>query len=58
MRNIFLILLIIACSYPFAGRTASAESFDSNGVKLHYIVEGHGAAVILIHGFHSSLKMN
>ncbi len=58
MRNILLILLIISCSYPFAGRTASAESFDSNGVKLHYIAEGQGTPVVLIHGFHSSIKMN
>ena len=58
MRNVLLILLIVACIYPFAGRKASAESFNSNGVKLHYIVEGQGTPVVLIHGFHSSIKMN
>jgi pimeloyl-ACP methyl ester carboxylesterase len=28
-----------------------AEEFDSNGVKVHYFVEGKGEPVILIHGF-------
>ena len=58
MRNILLILLIVASAYSLAGRTASAESFTSNGIKLHYIVEGHGAPVVLIHGLNSSVKMN
>ncbi|HKA17364.1 MAG TPA: alpha/beta hydrolase [Blastocatellia bacterium] len=59
MRNILLILLIVAGIYPFAGAgTGSGESFNSNGVKLHYVVEGQGTPVVLIHGFHSSIKMN
>jgi len=42
----------------FAGRPASAQSFDANGVRLHYIVEGNGQPVVLIHGLHSSIRMN
>src|SRR5438093_10296877 len=35
------------------GGLARAEdgNFDSNGVKIHYVIEGEGDAVILIHGF-------
>jgi pimeloyl-ACP methyl ester carboxylesterase len=32
-------------------RGAEAKSFHSNGVKLHYIVEGEGEPVVLVHGF-------
>jgi pimeloyl-ACP methyl ester carboxylesterase len=36
---------------PGAGRGAEDSSFDSNGVKIHYVVEGQGEPVLLIHGF-------
>lgn len=58
MRNILAILMIIACSFFFSGQAASTQFFNSNGVKLHYIIEGQGTPVVLIHGFHSSIKMN
>lgn len=58
MRNILLILLIAPCYAFFSGRAALANFFNSNGVKLHYIVEGQGAPVVLIHGYHSSIRMN
>jgi pimeloyl-ACP methyl ester carboxylesterase len=35
---------------PGAGR-AEESSFDSNGVKIQYVVEGKGEPVLLIHGF-------
>lgn len=31
------------------------QYFDSNGVKIHYIVEGEGEPVLLIHGFSASI---
>lgn len=31
------------------------QFFDSNGVKIHYIVEGEGEPVLLIHGFSASI---
>lgn len=33
---------------------SSAETFDSNGVKISYSVQGHGEPVILIHGWMAS----
>lgn len=53
----FFISLII-CAYAFASPPASAQTFDAGGVRLHYIVEGKGQPVVLIHGLHSSIKMN
>jgi len=32
--------------------------FDANGVQLHYIVEGEGEPVVLIHGLRSSARIN
>jgi pimeloyl-ACP methyl ester carboxylesterase len=37
---------------------AEDHSFDSNGVKIHYIVEGKGEPVLLIHGFTVSIDLN
>lgn len=33
-------------------------SFDSNGVKINYLVEGSGRPIVLVHGFASSLHGN
>lgn len=35
-----------------------SESFDSNGVKIQYVMAGEGEPVILIHGFTASAMMN
>lgn len=37
---------------------ASADSFTSNGVKIHFTVQGKGEPVVLIHGFLSSGGIN
>jgi pimeloyl-ACP methyl ester carboxylesterase len=37
---------------------ASAEDFDSAGVKIHYTEQGTGEAVILIHGLYASAQKN
>jgi pimeloyl-ACP methyl ester carboxylesterase len=34
-----------------AGLRAADQFFDSNGVQIHYVVEGQGEPVLLIHGF-------
>jgi len=41
-------------------RAAQAQdrTFDSNGVKIRYIVEGRGEPVVLIHGFTASIETN
>lgn len=33
---------------------ADEKSFDSNGVRIHYLDQGKGAAVVLLHGFTGS----
>src|SRR5262245_48447266 len=45
-----LTLLVLCCLTP---RPAWAEegTFDSNGVKIRYVTEGKGEAVVLIHGW-------
>jgi pimeloyl-ACP methyl ester carboxylesterase len=42
----------------FAPACLRAEDrfFDSNGVKIHYVVEGHGEPVVLIHGFAANIQ--
>jgi hypothetical protein len=35
-----------------------AEEFASDGVKIHYVVEGKGEPAILVHGLYSCAKMN
>ncbi len=37
---------------------AADYTFDSAGVKIHYIVEGQGEPVILIHGYAASIATN
>jgi pimeloyl-ACP methyl ester carboxylesterase len=37
---------------------AEDQFFDSNGVKIHYIVEGRGEPVVLIHGFTADIDKN
>ena len=58
MHWLLFLLTLCVCCYAFAGRPASAQTFDANGVKLHYIVEGKGQPVVLIHGLHSSIRRN
>lgn len=41
-----------------AAAPAPKKSFDSNGVKINYIVKGEGEPVLLIHGFTGSYQMN
>jgi pimeloyl-ACP methyl ester carboxylesterase len=39
-------------------KSARVATFDSNGVPIHYEVFGQGKAIILVHGWGSSLKGN
>jgi pimeloyl-ACP methyl ester carboxylesterase len=55
--------VLLFCSLPavrpvLADDASKAGKFDSNGVKIKYIVEGEGAPVVLIHGAYSSADMN
>jgi pimeloyl-ACP methyl ester carboxylesterase len=49
-------LAALVCCLPL--KSASAERFNARGVNLHYVVQGAGEPIILIHGFHSSIRMN
>jgi len=48
-------LMLTCCTFftivVSAGRGAEDQFFDSNGVKIRYVVEGKGEPVLLIHGF-------
>jgi pimeloyl-ACP methyl ester carboxylesterase len=39
-------------------RAAEDSFFDSNGVRIHYMVEGKGEPVLLIHGFAANIQFN
>ena len=49
-----------ACSLLAASDGAGVEegSFDSNGVEIHYTVEGEGEPVLLIHGYRADGNLN
>jgi pimeloyl-ACP methyl ester carboxylesterase len=45
-------LFLLSVLFVFTGSSRADEySFSSNGVKIHYLVEGKGEPVLLIHGF-------
>ena len=35
-----------------------SATFDSDGVRLHYVVSGEGKPIVLVHGFAASLEYN
>jgi pimeloyl-ACP methyl ester carboxylesterase len=51
------IAMALAASHLTAGPRQD-QSFDAKGVKIHYIVEGRGEPVVLIHGLTSSAAIN
>jgi pimeloyl-ACP methyl ester carboxylesterase len=57
MKCRFLLMgLVVGCLVP--GRVAAVdEVFDSNGVKIRYVTEGKGEAVVLIHGWMADSSM-
>jgi pimeloyl-ACP methyl ester carboxylesterase len=56
IRRIAPALALFALWLTTAGALAEDQFFDSNGVKIHYIVEGQGEPVVLIHGFTGSIQ--
>lgn len=44
--------------FALAAAPAFADEFDSNGVRIHYTVQGEGEPVVLIHGLDSSGAIN
>ncbi len=59
----FALLAILATSnlatsiLATTARAAEDHYFDSDGVKIHYVTEGEGEPVILIHGFTASIPV-
>ncbi len=63
-RSVCLLIVLAALGCAGQPRTARAadrpaiKSFDSNGVKIVYFVQGEGEPVVLIHGWLSSAGIN
>ena len=58
-----IILIVIALAgtgwvYHNITERVVGQFFDSNGVKIHYTVEGQGEPVILVHGFAANADAN
>ena len=51
-------LLAATAALFLATLRAIADDFDSDGVKIHYEIQGTGEPVILIHGLHASAQLN
>src|SRR5262245_27889774 len=51
MRRLIPFLALGLVLAAFASVHAAEAEFDSNGVKIHYVDEGEGEPIILIHGF-------
>jgi pimeloyl-ACP methyl ester carboxylesterase len=59
MRQRLLFGLVIVLFAASAAVAAPEQGeFLSNGVKIHYITEGEGEPVVLIHGFSANAMMN
>lgn len=56
MRHLFLLLSFIFITNSAFSQTN--ETFNANGVPIHYEIIGEGAPVILIHGYMSSFEHN
>ena len=56
LRRMISAVALIALVLSIA-RAAEDQYFDSDGVKIHYVVEGTGEPVILIHGFSASIPV-
>jgi pimeloyl-ACP methyl ester carboxylesterase len=53
MRRLFFIVLALAVTQSIV---AQDKYFDSNGVSIHYIDQGAGVPIVLVHGRGSSLQ--
>ncbi|MGD9720743.1 MAG: alpha/beta fold hydrolase [Pirellulales bacterium] len=56
-RRLFAALPLVALLLVASQVVAEDSSFDSAGVKIHYVVEGEGEPVLLIHGFTANIQM-
>lgn len=59
----YVLLTVLVLLWVFAYPSSSiaspvSQTFDANGVKIHYLIEGTGEPVVLIHGLDSSARIN
>jgi pimeloyl-ACP methyl ester carboxylesterase len=54
VRRSLLFALAMVLAYSVQVVAAEHHTFDSDGVKIHYLTEGEGEPVLLIHGFTAS----
>jgi pimeloyl-ACP methyl ester carboxylesterase len=57
MKHRSLLPVLVVCCLAPGPVDAADEVFDSNGVKIRYVTEGTGEAVVLIHGWMSDSSM-
>ena len=52
--------ILALCLSLFVAFVLRAEDrfFDSDGIRIHYTIEGQGEPLILIHGFSASAERN
>ena len=50
------LLIIVLCLFLIPSSLAEDSFFDSDGVKIHYIVEGKGEPLLVIHGLAGSIQ--
>jgi len=53
----FLVMVLVLCGVTPGPADAADDVFDSNGVKIRYVTEGKGEAVVLIHGWMADSSM-
>jgi pimeloyl-ACP methyl ester carboxylesterase len=56
IRRTAACIAIVALLLVAARATAEDAYFNSNGVKIHYVVQGQGEPVVLIHGFTANIQ--
>ncbi len=54
---LFSAILLFFVLIPALSLRAEDQFFDSNGVKIHYIIQGEGEPVLLIHGFSANIQL-
>ena len=57
MKDKFLLALFVVCCLVPGPVDATEGVFDSNGVKIRYVIEGKGESVVLIHGWMADSSM-
>lgn len=58
IRRVAVCIVLLALALSVSSRAMALDAyFDSNGVKIHYVVQGAGEPVVLIHGLTANIQM-